>query len=62
MEQLPQPSLLAVERKRFNEAVATYNTSVRQVPGALVARLGGFERYPLFEAQEAARVAPRVSF
>ncbi len=53
---------IAVERRRFNEAVAAYNTSIRRIPGALVASLAGFERRTPFEAVAQAAEAPRVTF
>ena len=51
-----------VERQRYNEAVQTYNTAVRQMPGALIARLAGFQPRTPFEAAQGAAVAPTVQF
>jgi LemA protein len=53
---------LAVERMRYNEAVQAYNTSRRQFPGVITARIFNFKDYPLFEAPAAAREVPRVNF
>src|SRR3954466_9290943 len=53
---------LAVERMRYNEVVQAYNTSRRQFPANLTAKLFGFKEYPFFEAPEAAREVPRVNF
>src|SRR5690348_6071478 len=53
---------IAVERMRYNEAVQAYNTSRRQFPGNLTARLFGFKEYPFFEAPPEARQVPRVNF
>jgi LemA protein len=53
---------IAVERKRYNEAVQGYNTTLRIFPGALVARLCGFASHPYFEAAAGADVAPKVEF
>jgi LemA protein len=53
---------LAVERKRYNDAVQTYNVAVRQFPGNLLASLTGFRVQPFFEAPPAAREVPRVKF
>jgi LemA protein len=50
---------IAVERRRYNDRVRTYNTLVQQVPSALVARAGGFAVRPYFEAAAAA-VPPSV--
>jgi LemA protein len=53
---------IAVERMRYNEAVQAYNTSRRQFPANITARMFGFKEYPFFEAPEAAREVPRVNF
>jgi LemA protein len=53
---------IAVERKRFNDVVNDYNTSVRRFPGVLVAKIGGFEPKGYFEASEGAEKAPTVTF
>src|SRR3954466_3175317 len=41
---------IAVERMRFNEAVQSYNTSVRRFPTVLVAGMMGFQTKPYFQA------------
>ncbi len=41
---------IAVERMRYNEAVQTYNTSRRQFPANVTAKVFGFNEYKLFEA------------
>jgi LemA protein len=53
---------IAVERKRYNEAVQDYNTSIKVLPGAVFARLFGFSEHPYFEAPAAAKEAPQVRF
>jgi LemA protein len=53
---------IAVERMRYNERVQEYNTSRRQFPGVITARIFRFQDYPLFDAPPAAREVPRVSF
>ena len=53
---------LAVERMRYNERVQEYNTSRRQFPGVLTAKLFSFKDYPLFEAPPEARQVPKVDF
>lgn len=54
---------LAVERKRYNEAVQQYNSDVRGIPGAWWARIGGFPaQKDYFKAQAGSREAPKVSF
>ncbi len=53
---------ISVERKRFNEAVQSFNTRIRRFPTNMVAGMFGFEKKLYFEAQEGAEVAPKVSF
>jgi LemA protein len=53
---------IAVERMRYNERVQEYNTSRRQFPGIITAKIFSFADYPLFEAPESARQVPKVSF
>src|SRR4051812_16668427 len=53
---------IAVERMRYNERVQDYNTSRRQFPANLTARMFGFKEYPFFEAPPEARAVPKVDF
>ncbi len=53
---------IAVERKRFNDAVRAYNTTIRRFPQVLFARMFGFEPRPYFKAAQGAETAPKVSF
>lgn len=53
---------ITVERKRFNDAVRSYNTLIRRFPQVFVARMTGFESKPYFEAAEGAETAPKVEF
>src|ERR1700730_13021832 len=53
---------LAVERMRYNERVQEYNTSRRQFPANLTAKLFGFKEYPYFQAPTDARQVPKVNF
>lgn len=53
---------ISTERMRYNERVQEYNTSRRQFPGNITAGIFSFEDYPLFEAPESARQAPKVDF
>ena len=53
---------IAVARRRYNEAVKTYNVSVRSFPQNLVAKFFTFEKATFFEAPEAAKEAPKVKF
>jgi LemA protein len=54
---------IAVERRRYNEAVQDYNTFIALFPNSLVASMGGFARNDAyFKTEEGARQVPKVSF
>jgi LemA protein len=53
---------IAVERRRFNEAVREYNTKLQIFPGSLIGRLVGFQPRPFFEATPEAATPPKVKF
>lgn len=53
---------IAVERRRYNEAVQSYNVAVRSFPANVVAGILGFQKAPFFEAPAAAKATPQVKF
>ncbi|MFO7260039.1 MAG: LemA family protein [bacterium] len=53
---------IAVARRDYNEAVARYNTYIRQFPQVLTARVIGAQRYEPFEAPESVQTPPQVRF
>lgn len=53
---------IAVERKRYNEAVADFNKSVKHFPTNLVAKVLGFGQREYFQAAEGAEKVPEVKF
>jgi len=54
---------IAVERRRYNQAVQDYNTYIALFPNNLVASMSGFSRNDAyFKAEEGSRTAPRVQF
>ncbi len=53
---------IAVERRRYNDAVRVFNTDVRQFPNNLMAGMFGFGDREYFEAQEGAQEVPVVAF
>ena len=54
---------IAVERRRYNEAVQDYNTYISLFPTSLVASIAGFTRNDAyFKTDEGARTAPKVNF
>src|SRR5246127_2618466 len=54
---------IAVERRRYNEAVQDYNTYISLFPNSFVASMSGFTRNDAyFKTDEGARTAPKVNF
>jgi LemA protein len=53
---------IAVERRRYNEAVKTYNVKIRSFPENLLAGMLGFSKATFFEVPESAKVTPKVKF
>jgi len=53
---------IAVERKRYNDAVQGYNVAIRSFPANLLAGMFGFGKATFFEAPAVAKAAPQVKF
>src|SRR6516164_8776843 len=54
---------IAIERRRYNDAVQDYNTYIGLFPNNIIASLSGFTRdEAYFKAEEGSRQAPRVDF
>lgn len=53
---------IAVERRRYNEAVRAYNVKIRSFPTNILAGMFGFTRAEFFEAPAEAKEAPKVKF
>ncbi len=53
---------IAVERKRYNDAVKNYNVAIRSFPANLLAGMFGFDKAAFFEAPVAAKATPQVKF
>lgn len=53
---------IAVERRRYNEAVRSYNVLIRTFPQNVIANMFGFEKAEFFEAPGEAKTAPKVEF
>jgi LemA protein len=53
---------IAVERRRYNETVKTYNIKIRRFPTNLLASLFGFEKATFFEVPKERQEAPKVKF
>jgi len=54
---------IAVERKRYDDALQEYNTYINLFPNNIVAGMSGFQRNnAYFAATEASRAVPKVQF
>jgi LemA protein len=54
---------IAVDRRRYNEAVQAYNTNIDLFPNNIAASLFGFQKNDAyFKTDPAARTAPKVAF
>ena len=53
---------IAVERKKFNEAVQEYNTSIRSFPTLITAKMFGFKEKQYFTSKPGTENAPDVNF
>lgn len=53
---------VAVARKDYNDAVKSYNKSIKKFPQNMLAGMFGFEEKDYFEAKESANEVPEVSF
>jgi len=53
---------IAVERRRYNEAVQDYNTFISLFPNSLVASLSGFTRNDAYFKTKKAHARPLVNF
>lgn len=54
---------IAVERMRYNEAVRSYNVTVRMFPGNVLAKILGYKpASEYFKAEEKAKIMPEVKF
>jgi LemA protein len=54
---------IAVERKRYNDALQDYNTYIQQFPASIYAKWAGFKpNDAYFAASEGSRQVPKVNF
>jgi len=53
---------IAVERRRYNEAVRGFNASIKRFPNNMLAGTFGFAEREYFEAEEGAAEVPKVEF
>lgn len=53
---------ISVERRKFNTAVQTYNTSIKLFPASIIANMSGFTEKQYFQSSEGADTSPKVEF
>jgi LemA protein len=54
---------ISVERRKYNEAIQTYNTALQLFPNNIVASLSGFQRNDAyFKTEPGSEKAPKVQF
>ncbi len=53
---------IAVERRRFNEAVMDFNSYTKRIPNSIIASLGNFKEKEYFKAVTGAEKPPEVKF
>src|SRR3954463_9155100 len=53
---------IQASRRIYNSNVQSYNTSIQQFPGSIIANQGGFTAREYFEIDEVDRATPQVSF
>lgn len=53
---------ISVERRAFNEATQTYNSTVRTFPNNIMAGIFGFKEKGYFQAEAGASTVPEVQF
>src|SRR5271155_4107508 len=53
---------IAVARKDFNDAVETYNTTVKSFPTVMYAAMFGYKEKPYFNATPGSETPPKVQF
>jgi len=61
-EQAGTENRVAVERKRFQEAVQSYNTAIKVFPSNIIAGMFGFKERAYYKAEQGAEKAPKVKF
>ena len=53
---------ISVERKKFNEVVQSYNTTIKRFPASMLAGMFGFGEKQYFKAIQGADTPPKVEF
>jgi LemA protein len=53
---------ISVERRKFNETVQTYNTTIKRFPNTIFASVFGFHEKQYFQSTPGAETPPKVEF
>ena len=53
---------ISVERRRYNEVVQQFNTTVKRFPAMIFANMFGFKEKPFYPVAEEAKKVPQVQF
>jgi LemA protein len=53
---------ISVERKKFNEVVQSYNTTIKRFPASMLAGIFGFGEKQYFKAVQGSDTPPKVEF
>ncbi|MCU0343345.1 MAG: LemA family protein [Ignavibacterium sp.] len=53
---------ISVERRKFNEVVQSYNTTIKRFPASMLAGMFGFGEKQYFKAVQGAETPPKVEF
>jgi LemA protein len=53
---------IAVERRKYNQSIETYNTAILRFPASIIAGIRNYEEKGFFQAVPGSEVAPTVEF
>jgi len=53
---------ITVERQKYNQIAAEFNTAIKKFPGVIIANFGGFKEKEYFKAAVGSEQAPKVQF
>jgi LemA protein len=53
---------ITVERQKYNQIAAEFNTAIKKFPGVIIANFGGFKEKEYFKAAAGSEQVPKVQF
>ncbi len=53
---------ITVERQKYNQIAAEFNTAIKKFPGIIIANFGGFKEKEYFKAAAGSEQVPKVQF